>query len=150
MVGALRDHRAAVGVTDDEGAVALDGETSLVEIERHANALREQTVDCLIALGGGKCVDAGKAVANRLDLDDATLLANLQAVQAREGIRPDDALADVRVAGEISNFNHHTSGHIYFTLKDASAQVRCVFFRQKAMGLGFALADGLADRKSVV
>jgi exodeoxyribonuclease VII large subunit len=36
------------------------------------------------------------------------------------------------------------SGHFYFTLKDASAQVRCVFFRHKAQGLGFALREGLA------
>jgi glycerol dehydrogenase len=49
-------------------ACRFDGETSLIEIERHVTALREETVDCLIALGGGKCVDAGKAVAHRLDI----------------------------------------------------------------------------------
>mgnify|MGYP001175406614 CR=1 FL=1 len=36
------------------------------------------------------------------------------------------------VAGEISNFTRATSGHCYFSLKDAQAQVRCVMFRQKA------------------
>jgi exodeoxyribonuclease VII large subunit len=36
------------------------------------------------------------------------------------------------------------SGHCYFNLKDATAQVRCVFFRTKAQHLGFALKDGLA------
>jgi exodeoxyribonuclease VII large subunit len=48
------------------------------------------------------------------------------------------------VSGEISNFTRAASGHCYFNLKDAAAQVRCVFFRQKAQFAGFALKDGLA------
>jgi len=48
------------------------------------------------------------------------------------------------VSGEISNFTRAASGHCYFNLKDATAQVRCVFFRTKAQHLGFALKDGLA------
>jgi exodeoxyribonuclease VII large subunit len=48
------------------------------------------------------------------------------------------------VSGEISGFTRAASGHSYFTLKDSSAQVRCVFFRHKAQGLPFALRDGLA------
>ncbi|HEV2218923.1 MAG TPA: exodeoxyribonuclease VII large subunit [Casimicrobiaceae bacterium] len=48
------------------------------------------------------------------------------------------------VSGEISGFTRAASGHSYFTLKDASAQVRCVFFRHKAQGLSFILRDGLA------
>ncbi|MDE2002379.1 MAG: exodeoxyribonuclease VII large subunit [Betaproteobacteria bacterium] len=48
------------------------------------------------------------------------------------------------VSGEISGFTRAASGHSYFTLKDASAQVRCVFFRHKAQGLSFTLRDGLA------
>ncbi|MEO8306089.1 MAG: exodeoxyribonuclease VII large subunit [Betaproteobacteria bacterium] len=50
----------------------------------------------------------------------------------------------VWVSGEISNFTRAASGHCYFNLKDAGAQVRCVFFRQKAQFAGFALKDGLA------
>jgi exodeoxyribonuclease VII large subunit len=50
----------------------------------------------------------------------------------------------VWVSGEISNFTRAASGHCYFNLKDATAQVRCVFFRQKAQFAGFALKDGLA------
>jgi exodeoxyribonuclease VII large subunit len=50
----------------------------------------------------------------------------------------------VWVAGEISNFTRAASGHCYFNLKDAGAQVRCVFFRHKAQHAGFALKDGLA------
>ena len=50
----------------------------------------------------------------------------------------------VWVSGEISNFTRAASGHCYFNLKDSAAQVRCVFFRQKAQFAGFALKDGLA------
>jgi len=50
----------------------------------------------------------------------------------------------VWVAGEISNFTRAASGHCYFNLKDSTAQVRCVYFRQKAQFAGFALKDGLA------
>ena len=50
----------------------------------------------------------------------------------------------VWVAGEISNFSRAASGHCYFNLKDAQAQVRCVFFRHRAQFADFALRDGLA------
>ena len=46
------------------------------------------------------------------------------------------------IAGEISNFKRYDSGHCYFTLKDESAQVDCVMFRQKAMLLGWQPANG--------
>jgi exodeoxyribonuclease VII large subunit len=47
------------------------------------------------------------------------------------------------VSGEISNFTRAASGHCYFNLKDAQAQVRCVMFRQRAQGVPFPLRDGL-------
>jgi exodeoxyribonuclease VII large subunit len=50
----------------------------------------------------------------------------------------------VWVSGEISGFTRAASGHCYFQLKDAAAQVRCVFFRHKAQFAGFALKDGLS------
>ena len=46
------------------------------------------------------------------------------------------------VAGEISNLTFATSGHVYFTLKDAAAQVRCVMFRNRAQLLGWRLQNG--------
>jgi exodeoxyribonuclease VII large subunit len=49
----------------------------------------------------------------------------------------------VWVSGEISNFSRAVSGHCYFNLKDAQAQVRCVFFRSKAQLTRFSLQDGL-------
>ena len=44
----------------------------------------------------------------------------------------DDILVDVRVRGEISNLTKASSGHWYFTLKDAKSQLRCVMFRSAA------------------
>ena len=52
-------------------------------------------------------------------------------------------LTDVLVQGEISNLRPASSGHIYFTLKDERAQVRCVFFKQQQRGLKFRPEDGL-------
>ena len=50
----------------------------------------------------------------------------------------------VWVSGEIGNCTRAASGHVYFSLKDAHAQVRCVLFRLRAQHLAFALRDGLA------
>jgi exodeoxyribonuclease VII large subunit len=49
----------------------------------------------------------------------------------------------VWVEGEISNFRVYGSGHAYFTLKDADAQLRCVIFRTRAQRIRFQPADGL-------
>jgi exodeoxyribonuclease VII large subunit len=48
------------------------------------------------------------------------------------------------VSGEISNFTRAGSGHCYFNLKDAQAQVRCVMFRLRAQHVAFPLRDGLS------
>jgi exodeoxyribonuclease VII large subunit len=45
--------------------------------------------------------------------------------------------------GEISNLSRPASGHVYFSLKDAQAQVRCAFFRQYQRLAGITLKDGL-------
>ncbi len=51
-------------------------------------------------------------------------------------------LGVVWVEGEISNLSRPSSGHFYWSLKDAEAQVRCAMFRLAARGLGFELANG--------
>ena len=56
----------------------------------------------------------------------------------------EDGFSSVWVEGEISNFKHHTSGHMYFTLKDADAQLRGVMFRGSNRLLKFQPQDGLA------
>jgi len=50
---------------------------------------------------------------------------------------------DTIVEGEISNCRPAASGHIYFTLKDEKAQIRCVFFKSQQRGMKFRLEDGL-------
>ena len=54
----------------------------------------------------------------------------------------EQALPALWVAGEISNFRRYDSGHCYFVLKDAQAQVRCVMFRHRASLLGWQPTDG--------
>src|SRR5258705_7796000 len=50
---------------------------------------------------------------------------------------------DLGVEGEISNCREAQSGHLYFTLKDERAQIRCVWFKQDRRGLKFRVEDGL-------
>lgn len=50
----------------------------------------------------------------------------------------------VWVEGEVSNLSQPSSGHIYFTLKDSGAQLRCVMFKGAAKNLKFRLTDGMA------
>src|SRR5690606_37051814 len=60
----------------------------------------------------------------------------------RELLETDDVLRDVWVKGEISNFTQPRSGHLYFTLKDADAQIRAVMWKNSAMRLTFSPRDG--------
>ena len=53
------------------------------------------------------------------------------------------AFQDVWIEGEVSNCHAAQSGHLYFTLKDARSQIRCVCFRDQARGLKFRPEDGL-------
>lgn len=55
----------------------------------------------------------------------------------------DPLLRSVEVTGEISGYKQHISGHRYFSLKDDSARVQCVMFRQNAIGLDFRPQDGM-------
>lgn len=48
----------------------------------------------------------------------------------------------ISVRGEVSNCKYHTSGHIYFTLKDSKGVVDCVMFAGKRTGLSFRLSEG--------
>src|ERR1051326_8804435 len=51
-------------------------------------------------------------------------------------------VGQVWVSGEVTNFRAQASGHIYFTLKDAAAQLNCVLFRGEAVAHRELLADG--------
>jgi exodeoxyribonuclease VII large subunit len=54
-----------------------------------------------------------------------------------------DALPQVWIEGELSNVAKPASGHLYFTLKDSGAQVRCAMFKMKASALRFRPVDGM-------
>ena len=57
-------------------------------------------------------------------------------------IDEDEALKTVVVKGEISNFKHHYTGHLYFTLKDDKSLIKCIMFKSYAERLGFNPKDG--------
>ncbi len=54
----------------------------------------------------------------------------------------DYILNNIYVKGEVSNCKYHTSGHIYFTLKDDKGQIACVMFAGQRNGLRFQLKEG--------
>ena len=58
-------------------------------------------------------------------------------------IERDEVLSYVTVCGEISNLKFHTSGHIYFTLKDEESEISGVMFRFNAANLNFTLKNGM-------
>lgn len=58
--------------------------------------------------------------------------------------KQDFLLNSVSVKGEISNCKYHTSGHIYFTLKDADATLSVIMFASQAARLAFKLKDGMS------
>ncbi|MCH4192298.1 MAG: exodeoxyribonuclease VII large subunit [Butyrivibrio sp.] len=55
----------------------------------------------------------------------------------------DFLLHAVTVKGEVSNLKYHTSGHIYFTLKDGAGAIACVMFAGSRRGLAFQLKEGM-------
>lgn len=57
-------------------------------------------------------------------------------------LEEDEGLFSVWVRGEISNFHHHVRGHMYFTLKDESSQIRAVMFAGNNRRLRFMPRDG--------
>lgn len=54
----------------------------------------------------------------------------------------DFVLNRVSIRGEVSNCKYHTSGHIYFSLKDASGTIACIMFAGARKGLAFRMSDG--------
>lgn len=62
----------------------------------------------------------------------------------RDLLESDDLLQDVWVQGEISNYTRATSGHVYLTLKDAEAALRCVIWRTTAARISIPLQSGIA------
>ncbi|MCB2210252.1 exodeoxyribonuclease VII large subunit [bacterium] len=73
-----------------------------------------------------------------------TLVVSQLTTYLRELLSSDPILQDIWVEGEISNLSRPASGHLYFTLKDSQAAVRCVMWRNAAQRLDFALREGSA------
>ncbi|MFI7865844.1 exodeoxyribonuclease VII large subunit [Ectopseudomonas khazarica] len=78
----------------------------------------------------------------RLNLDREVL--SVSQLNNRARLLLEDVFSGIWVEGEISNLARPASGHIYFTLKDGQAQVRCALFRQNTARVRQALRDGLA------
>ena len=62
----------------------------------------------------------------------------------RKQLENDPTLQDVWVEGEISNLSRPASGHVYFTLKDKNASLRCVMWKTDSARLRLNLQDGMA------
>ena len=61
----------------------------------------------------------------------------------KEKFEQDEFLNNVLVKGEISNFKHHYTGHMYFTLKDENSLIKCVMFKGYTSNLDFIPKDGM-------
>ena len=61
----------------------------------------------------------------------------------KEKIGNDEFLNNVYIKGEISNFKHHYTGHMYFTLKDKESLIKCIMFKSYTSNLTFIPKDGM-------
>lgn len=61
----------------------------------------------------------------------------------KDQFEKDEFLNNVLVKGEISNFKHHYTGHMYFTLKDEKSLIKCVMFKTYTTNLAFIPKDGM-------
>jgi len=77
------------------------------------------------------------------DLQPQKRVWKVSEITERIGVLLEDSFPDVWIEGEVSNFRPSQAGHLYFTLKDSRAQIRCVCFRDQARILKFRPEDGL-------
>ena len=61
----------------------------------------------------------------------------------KDKVATDEFLNNVFIKGEISNFKHHYTGHMYFTLKDENSLIKCIMFKSFAATLKFVPKDGM-------
>jgi len=77
-----------------------------------------------------------------LETSDALFSVSDLAFHIKRVLECDPILSDLAVTGEVSNFKVHSKGHVYFSLKDESAQIECKMWRSAAAGLGFRPQNG--------
>ena len=56
----------------------------------------------------------------------------------------DFILNNLSVRGEISNLKYHSSGHVYFSLKDDNSKINCIMFKNKSLELDIILKEGMS------
>ena len=78
-----------------------------------------------------------------MPLPPERLVLSVSAITAQIRDLIEGEFASVWVSGEVSNFTRASSGHMYFSLKDAKAQIRAAFFRGSNLRLKFDLRDGM-------
>lgn len=61
----------------------------------------------------------------------------------KDKFNKDEYLNNVLIKGEISNFKHHYTGHMYFTLKDENSLIKCIMFKSYTSNLNFVPRDGM-------
>ncbi len=61
----------------------------------------------------------------------------------KDKFNKDEYLNNVLIKGEISNFKHHYTGHMYFTLKDENSLIKCIMFKSYTANLNFVPRDGM-------
>ncbi len=61
----------------------------------------------------------------------------------KDKVADDEYLKSVFVRGEISNFKHHYTGHMYFSLKDENSLIKCIMFKTSTATLNFVPKDGM-------
>lgn len=81
------------------------------------------------------------AIFQRLNTEREVLTVSQLNARARSLL--EEVFPRIWVEGELSNLSRPSSGHLYFTLKDSKAQVRCALFRQNATRIRMDLRDGL-------
>jgi len=83
-----------------------------------------------------------------MDAQNRSLAEKLTVSELTELIREnlEDGFPNVRVEGELSNFRPSSTGHLYFTLKDAGASIQAIMFRNRIRNLSFEPRDGMLLR----
>lgn len=93
---------------------------------------------------GGTLEELGLKAQSAESFGGRTVLTVSELTKLIKGtLEREPSLKGILVKGEISNFKHHTSGHMYFTLKDANSRIKCVMFRGRNAALRFRPEDGL-------